>query len=143
MRPPFVVDASVAAKWFLNEEFAEPARRLRAFQSDLHVPRFFLLEFGHVICKKLRRAEIDRADAIRMIETVLQLPIQRHDDEVLLANALQFAFETHSGLYDSLYLSLAVHLSCAFVTADRRFMKKVAGSRFADHALWIEDLPAT
>jgi predicted nucleic acid-binding protein len=55
-----VVDASVAVKWFLPEIHWEAAWRLRDSQIALQVPAFFELEFGNVLCKKVRRGELSR-----------------------------------------------------------------------------------
>ncbi|MCY4094839.1 MAG: hypothetical protein OXG05_06890 [Gammaproteobacteria bacterium] len=35
----FVVDASVAVKWFVVEEYSEVARELMVSDQDLHAPR--------------------------------------------------------------------------------------------------------
>lgn len=50
--------------------------------------------------------------------------------------------DTFTGLYDCMYLALAVALDCPFVTADRRFVKRVADTDYAFQVLWIEDFPA-
>ncbi len=42
-----------------------------------------------------------------------------------------------------MYLALAVELDCRFVTADRRFMQHVGGTKHAHRILWIEDIPAS
>lgn len=138
----YVVDSSVAAKWFLIEEYAEAAWRLRLMGSALHVPEFFFLEFGQVVCKKHRRREIRLNEGIQMIHDVRRVPIQRHNDGALFTAALRYALEARAGLYDCLYLSLALQLDCEFVTADRRFIRTLSETEYADHVLWIEDLPA-
>ncbi len=142
MTTPYVVDASVAAKWFLVEDYVDAARRLHHIRPALHVPAFFFLEFGHVVCKKHRRKEISLDEGLQMIQDLRRVPMQRHENEGLFAAALQHALAMPAGLYDCLYLSLATRLDCQFVTADRRFLRSIADTEYADHALWIEDLPA-
>lgn len=142
MSTPYVVDASVAAKWFLIEEYIDAARRLHDIRPALHVPEFFYLEFGHIVCKKHRRSEIDLDEGVRMIHDIRRIPMQRHKNEGLIATAFRYAFEVRAGLYDCLYLSLATQLECQFVTADRRFLESIADTEYAAYGLWIEDLPA-
>ena len=54
----YVVDACGAIKWFVPEIHKDAARRLRNPSYQLHVPNLFLMEFGNIVCKKLRRKEI-------------------------------------------------------------------------------------
>ena len=141
MRRSYVLDASVALKWFLNEEHTLAAIRLKDLDSELHVPEFFILEFGHAVCKKYRRKEIGWDEGIQMIERIRQVPIQRHVDLGLFPKAFEIAYNRRCGLYDSLYLALAMNLGCELVTADQRFLRSIANSRYSNYALWVEDLP--
>ncbi len=54
----FVVDASVAAKWFFDEPLSAEAARLLDVSHGLHAPDFFSLEIDSILCKKMRRGEI-------------------------------------------------------------------------------------
>jgi predicted nucleic acid-binding protein len=54
----YIVDASVAVKWYVPEIYSEAAKRLQNPDYQLQVRKFFLLEFGNVVCKKLRRRDI-------------------------------------------------------------------------------------
>jgi len=56
----YVVDASVAVKWFVPEGHSDSALRLRDQTHTLHVPAFFTLEFANALCKKLRREELQK-----------------------------------------------------------------------------------
>lgn len=140
---PFVLDASVALKWFLPEEQSEHALRLRAASADLHVPAFFLLEFGHVVCKKQRRRELSMDDAVYIVRIIRSVALRRHEDAALLPRALELALRLNSGLYDCMYLALAIELDCRLVTADRRLTRLVRGTTLADSVLWIEDVPSS
>ena len=54
-----VVDASVAVKWLITEEWTEESRRLLAASIDRHAPDLILAETANVLWKKARRGEID------------------------------------------------------------------------------------
>jgi len=137
----YVVDASVAVKWFIPEIHSEAAWRLRNTESRLHVPAFFTLEVGNTFCKKVRRREIapDVADAV--LRELHRLPLQRHPDELLFAPAFKLATHTKRSLYDCLYLALAMMLGGRLVTADRPFFKALDRSPLATHLCWVEEVP--
>ncbi len=56
----YVVDASVAAKWFFPEIHTEAALRLRDPDCRLHVPYLFDLEFSNVFHKEIARGVLSR-----------------------------------------------------------------------------------
>ena len=53
------VDASAVVKWFVSEPLSENARLLLAHRLELHAPDLLLAEFANVICKKVRRRELE------------------------------------------------------------------------------------
>jgi predicted nucleic acid-binding protein len=50
-----VVDASVAAKWFIAEDNTDDALLLLDMPFDLHAPDLLYLEFDNILCKLIRR----------------------------------------------------------------------------------------
>lgn len=140
---PFVLDASVALKWFLPEQYSEYALRLKPASTNLHVPAFFFLEFTHVACKKQRRREVTAAEVIGMIGIMRSAALRRHEDAAILPRALELALQLNVGFYDCMYLALALELDCPFVTADRRLAHRVSGTEFAERILWIEQIPTS
>ncbi len=58
-----VVDASVAAKWFFEEQYADAAQEILDVNYQLHVPDFFRLEMDSIIAKRLRRGESNSTKA--------------------------------------------------------------------------------
>jgi predicted nucleic acid-binding protein len=90
----YVADASVAVKWFLAEVHWEAAARVQGPEHRLHTPAFFSLEFGNVLCKKIRRGEISSQDAGTILDKLQRVNIRRHQDECLLGPAFQLAIET-------------------------------------------------
>jgi len=137
----YVVDACVAIKWFVLEIHNEAALRLRHSAYHLHVPNFFLLEFGNVISKKYRRGEITLAESHFMINKVQSVSFTWHEDKLLFPKAFEIANETHRSFYDCLYLSLAVSLDGQMVTADSRFYEALKNSHYGNQLLWVEDIP--
>ena len=136
----YVVDASVAAKWFIEEPDAEAALRLVTEQHELHAPDCFVLEMDSVLCKWLRRGVIADADADAMRTALGRVPIETHPFDPLRDSAYSLARGTGRGVYDCLYLALAASLVAQMVTADRRLYDAVASGPFGGYIVWIGDV---
>lgn len=138
-----VVDASVGAKWFVPEVHSAEARQWRNGQVELHTLAFFFdLEIANILWKKVRRAEITRAEADLILVQLPPLPLARHPENPLLASAFDLADRTQRTVYDCLYLALAVQLGGRMVTADQRLCNSLAGTPWATHLCWVGDVPA-
>jgi predicted nucleic acid-binding protein len=138
-----VVDASVGVKWFVPEVHSAEARQWRIGPDELHIPAFFFeLEIANILWKKIRRAEITRADADLILGQLPALPVTRHPDAPLLNSAFDLADRTQRSVYDSVYLALAVNLGGRMLTADQRLYNSLAGTPLAGNVRWIADLPS-
>lgn len=137
----YVVDASVAIKWFLPEIHSEAALRLRRSRYRLYVPAVMTLELGNVLAKRIRRGELTRAEGDVVLKELKLLPLQRHADDRLFPIAYQLALDTQRSLYDCLYLALAEAVDGIMVTADRKFYSSLTGGSYGSRVLWVEDLP--
>lgn len=139
-----IVDASVGVKWFLPEVHAAEARHWRNGPDELNVPAFFFdLEIANILWKKMRHAEIVRADVDLILGQLSTLPLKRHPEPPLLAAAFDLADRTQRTVYDCLYLALAVQLGGRMVTADKRLNNSLAGTTWASYLCWVENLPTT
>jgi predicted nucleic acid-binding protein len=127
---PVVVDASVAAKWFLPEQDAPAALRLLDGRFRLVAPDLIRAEIGNLVWKLHARGTLAAQEASDMIEHFLSLPLEIHDSTYLLAPALEIAIATRRTVYDSLYLALAVELDGTVVTADERWTNALEHSPF-------------
>lgn len=135
-----VVDASVAAKWFLQEVHTENALRLLTDPHELHAPDLLWLELHNVVCRRIRRKLIASEEGVRMLAAVRRFPIQIFPLTDLLDPATGIALDTATSLYDCLYIALAVQLDGKMVTADRPFYRGLASTHFANRVVWIEDM---
>jgi predicted nucleic acid-binding protein len=134
-----VVDASVAAKWFVPEIHSEAAARLLDPAIVLCAPDLIGPEFGNILWKKARRGEITDAEARQILSAFRALPLEILPSSNLLPAALTLAMEFDRTVYDSLYLALAVAEDCVLVTADAKFHSAVAASPLAIHVQWLEE----
>ncbi|MDQ3224555.1 MAG: type II toxin-antitoxin system VapC family toxin, partial [Gemmatimonadota bacterium] len=113
-------------KWYVAEEHQAPAMairdRYRAGEFELLVPDLFYAEIGNVLWKKRLSQGLDLADAGRIVDAVLTLPLDVTSSAQLLTEAYRLADEHGRTVYDSLYLALALSAGCPFITADRRLV---------------------
>jgi predicted nucleic acid-binding protein len=137
----YVVDASVAIKWFIPEIHSEDAIRVRYSHYRLHVPVLITLELGNVLAKKIRRGELTRAEGHVILKELKHLPLQRHADERLFPAAYQLALDTQRSVYDCLYLALAEAVDGIMITADHKFYSSLTRGSYGKRVLWVENLP--
>jgi predicted nucleic acid-binding protein len=133
----YVVDASVAAKWFVPESLSEQAVRLLDDEHELAAPDLLWPEVGNVVWKKSRKGEITSEEASRIVAALDVCPIVVFPSRLVLAGALEIAFGTGRTVYDSVYLALAAALECRMATADERLANALAGGPLARHVVWI------
>jgi predicted nucleic acid-binding protein len=136
----YVVDASVAAKWYLEEEHTEAALCVLNNGNSLHAPDFLLLEMDSVLWKNIRCGNIAGSDGDDIRAALRACSIQYHRFDVLRDQAYSIARRTGCTVYDCLYVALAADLGEKLVTADRRLCGRLAGGPFTDHVLWVEDI---
>ncbi len=137
----YVVDASVAVKWFLSESGSEVALLLLEPSRTLIAPDYIWLELSSVVCQRIQRKQIPPEEGLEIFPALQRFAIQLFPSADLLNPATHMAIETSTSFYDCLYLSLAVSQGARLVTADRRFYQAIAPTHLANYLLWIGDLP--
>ncbi|MBV8851309.1 MAG: type II toxin-antitoxin system VapC family toxin [Methylobacteriaceae bacterium] len=114
-----IVDASVAAKWFFEEEGSARALKLRE-ESDLIAPDFILLEVHHAMWKRLARRETEKI-AVERVQPALRIAIPALIASQPLAEAAgRISLTQGLAIYDCLYLALAAETGDRLITADQR-----------------------
>ena len=134
---PCVLDASVVAAAFFQDEQADAAGPLLASERKLHAPDLIYPEVANVIWKRHQRGEINGDEAGQLLADVLRLPLQIAPSDALVDAALQLALRTAQTVYDCLYLALAVKNKTVLVSGDRRLVNALAGSPLEEHVAWI------
>jgi predicted nucleic acid-binding protein len=135
----FIVDASVAVKWFVAETDSLVADELSASRHRLFAPRLIMTEVANVLGRKAIAGLMSAAEACDYLRS---LPY--YLDDVLAADeliepALENACALRHPIYDLIYLEAARRLDAQLVTADRRFAAKIAGTDFARHVMLLSD----
>src|SRR4051812_33033498 len=114
----YVVDASVAIKWFLPEIHSEAAQRLLSEDHTLLIPDLLFSEVGNILWKRVRNGELTSEEAATLLQTLGGLPLIVSPSWPVVALALEIACRTFRTVYDSLYVALAISEKAVLVTAD-------------------------
>ena len=129
----YVLDASVAAKWFLprsGETHAGEALQLlrdySAGQVDLTVPDLFWPEIGNILWKAVRIGRISRRTAEEAILALAREEISTAATAGLLKDAFAIAVRFDRTVYDAVYVALAVASDAPLLTADERLANALA-----------------
>jgi predicted nucleic acid-binding protein len=138
-----VVDASVAVKWFLSEDYTEAARELLGGGFDLAAPDLLRAEVGNVMWKRWRKGEMSAEVANEALRDLERLPLRIETSEPLVATAWVVSERFDRSFYDGLYVALAVQTDCALVTADRKLNDALSGGDLDEQVVWVEDLDST
>ncbi|MEK6791348.1 MAG: type II toxin-antitoxin system VapC family toxin [Deltaproteobacteria bacterium] len=136
----YIVDASVAAKWFVEEEYGEAALSVLDESNMLHAPDFLLLEMDSIICKWVRRGvvTIDEGSGIR--DALRKYPIKPHSFISFIDTAFVIANQSGQSVYDCLYVALADILKGRMITADRRLYNGLKNGPFKKYMVWLGDI---
>jgi predicted nucleic acid-binding protein len=138
---PYVVDASVVIKWFVDEVYAEAARRLQEDQYELSAPDLLWSECGNILWKKVRRRELTPDEARLIWGGLEQQPISAFPSRLVLDLALEVAFDANHRVYDCCYLALAMLTGCRLVTADQKLFNALQDGSYVMHVCWVANLP--
>jgi predicted nucleic acid-binding protein len=116
----WVVDASVAVKWFVNEQRSSAARAVLESGQPVIAPDLIVPESSNTAWKKVRRGDISREQAEAMVQA-LPLSFDRLVATAPLSQrALQLALRFGHSTYDCFYVALAEDASVPLVTDDQR-----------------------
>lgn len=137
----FVVDASVAAKWFTEEEYSLESLAFLRNNEKLYAPDTFLLEMDNLICKWVRRGIVTHPEGDEIRDELRCQPIELFPFQKLLDYAFEIAGRMGCSLYDCLYLALAVSLKGKMATADRRLCERLNQTPFSKYVAFISEIP--
>ncbi|HLY04190.1 MAG TPA: type II toxin-antitoxin system VapC family toxin [Rhizomicrobium sp.] len=125
-----VVDASVATKWYVDEQGSSEARAISAAEYPI-APDLIVPEVLNAIWKnvRLKRSTVEQlkfaAEALpRHLAAIV--PCQ-----LLAERASEFALMLDHPVYDCFYIALAEREKCPLVTADQRLYRSIKGTKFA------------
>jgi predicted nucleic acid-binding protein len=126
------IDASLAVKWLLREDWTDEARALlrASVNADREIvaPPLLPMEVTNTLRQRMRTMNgLSIDEALLLLEEFLDLPVVLRNPEGLNRRALILADVFRlPAVYDAHYLALAEQLDCELWTADRRLVRAVA-----------------
>ena len=128
-----VIDASVAAKWFLpakGETLMEEAlhlfRRYTKGEIQLLVPDLFWAELANIFWKAMRQGRCAKATAEMALASLKERKLPTVSSLSVLDVAFGIATAFDRTVYDALYVALAVRSKAQLVTADEGLANALA-----------------
>ncbi len=126
----YVVDSSVAFKWFVPESDSDKADRIRDdFDSgsvELLAPDVFPLELAYALTRAERQGRLTIGQASIFWADAMATSPDLHPSLPLATRAIEIASAARIGVYDCLYVALAEREGCEFVTADVRLVSNLS-----------------
>ncbi|MCG2782821.1 MAG: type II toxin-antitoxin system VapC family toxin [Candidatus Altiarchaeales archaeon] len=122
-----VLDASVIAKWFYDEEYTDKALEIRKefFKGDIDiiVPELLFYEVSNAL---RYNKDIPRKDKGERIDdlSLIDFKVVRFSNKIA-SMALKTALDTNTTIYDSTYLAVARLNKCPLITADKEYIKRI------------------
>ncbi|MBY3154124.1 type II toxin-antitoxin system VapC family toxin [Rhizobium laguerreae] len=129
---PFVVDASVAAAWLLDDEESRTAEEALSFleTEDALVPDLFWHEMRNILLTAEQRKRISNEDVLACLMRLSSLPLRTvsSDDHLPI---LRLAGKYQLSAYDAAYLALAVAENVSLATLDARLERAASAESLA------------
>ena len=114
-----VIDASVAIKWFVQEELHAEAVSIFDRDELLFAPDLLVAEVTNTAWKKVRQGQISTAMAEQIATTICSGKPLLYSSRSLNGRALQIALSLGHPVYDCYYLACAELIGGSLITDDR------------------------
>ena len=134
-----IVDASVAVKWFTLEIDRDRAKAILQSDRTLLAPRLIIGEVANALGRKVAQGLVSKSDATEYLSSVPLLISNLLDTDDLIRPAFDNACNHRHPVYDFIYLQAARNRNTQMVTADSRFVAKLAGSSLARFVVPLSD----
>jgi predicted nucleic acid-binding protein len=115
----WVIDASVAAKWFLNEDRVKEATSVLV-SAELHAPSVIGLELHHTLWAAVRGGRLENEAIQPALERLPRIFVKLHSVESLLLEASRISSDHNHPIYDCAYIAVARVTGSPLLTADER-----------------------
>ena len=130
----FVVDTSVALKWFLDDEEDREYSLtiLRSISDDYKpvVPWLWFYEMGNALTVAVRRKRIAFEQGEEFLQLIEQMPIDIDPPDRAVVLRLPYLARQYSlTTYDAAYLELASRLQLPLATGDQALVRAAADAK--------------
>jgi len=135
-----VIDTSVVAKWFVEEDERGKAILIRdqllSAKISLIAPRLLIYEMGNVLTQNTNLTSKETSNALRSLDEIgLEIYLMGFDE---LETAAKLSRDFNITFYDAVFASLAKILNTKLITADKSLASKLGEPGFIT---LLEDYP--
>lgn len=124
-----IIDASVAAKWLLDDEESVYANKIKDEFIDnkvsIQVPIVIYSEVNNLLKSAILSQRINVIKALKVYQSFLDLDFTTFYSKELFISTLNIALNLGISSYDASYVALAEYLKIPLFTADEKLVKKV------------------
>jgi predicted nucleic acid-binding protein len=138
----WIVDASVAVKWFVRESLHDEAMRLLDHIEPLQAPDLIVAEVTNIAWKKRIRGEIAHTQAEAIATAIRQYIPALHSSAELNERALEIALALNHPVYDCLYIACAEKTDAILITANEKLCALAEKNGFGELVRHLGD-PST
>ena len=124
-----VIDANVAAGWFVDLPYSRQARVIIESGQVLLAPDLLIAEVSNTLWRYVKAGDYELEHAAAAVAKLPSFFNEIVPTASLSETALRLADALDHSVYDCLYAVLAVERRAIFITADRRFAEKLRVSR--------------
>lgn len=126
-----VLDACVITKWFYEEEDTNKAeillQELKERGLSISAPKILFFELGNIFLNE-KPFDLQKIDeAIKKLSAIDFVFVDLDYDD--LAEIIKIAKENQTSFYDISYYYLSKKLKCDFITADKKFYRKLKNKK--------------
>lgn len=123
-----ILDASVVLKWFVQEDDSDKADHIRKNHIEgveqIIVPDLLLYEVSNAL---RFHPDFSSKEIKKAVQSLFDLEVEIITPTITLLNkAIDLSKDQNVTCYDAIYLALAAELNDVFITADEKFVKKLA-----------------
>ena len=135
----FIVDTSVAVKWFIKEDLHEQAIALPELGHELVAPSLIFVEVANVLRRRVRLGHISNEQAARSVSNLAGAFKHIVPVEDLVDTAFSQSAQLDHSVYDVVYLVCALERpGSILVTSDAKFEAKARAAGFGEKVLSLE-----
>ncbi len=139
----FIIDASVAVKWFVEESRHEMARELISSGVPLAAPDIALVEVANALQKKASLKQIEPDQARKALSVLNECFAELIAFADLLPAALEMSLNMRHPIYDCLYLACANMVGGRLITDDAKFSEKCKSIGTHARIILLQDFRAS
>ena len=124
------IDASVAVKAIVEEQFSDSARSILATHDLVLAPAHAYAEIAEVIYRKFSAGLIEERQVVLALERLPKI-LTLIPLDTIIVDAFNIAKDIHHSVYDCLYVAAALKHGTELITADAKLVLKTRNTPYS------------